>query len=163
MANKRMCPQSVMLKNYVGEVAGVATYATTYLHNVKFIIYRGVSTPVQGRGESDTAKLYIFDDILFAADDSGTEVQYLPHEEWVQLEDKSGYWTLSLDGDDFIHEVFYDIKETGSTIVGEAYPGVSFVGEGKAAPHYGTKFRIKGVKRLKQGSRRLWHFEVDCG
>ena len=139
MASKRMCPQSVLLYNYVGEVSGRATYITTYLHNVKCIVYRGVSTPMQGRGENDTSKLYIFDDILFAADENNTEVQYLPYEEWRKLDDKTGYWTLSPEGDDFYYEV-------------SDFP-----------PHIGKKFKVVGFKRLDQGSPRMVHFEVDGG
>lgn len=101
MASKRMCPQSVTLYNYVGEVNRRATYVVTYLHNVKCIVYRGVSSSIQGRGEADTSKLYIFDDILYAANEKNEEVQYLPHKEWAVLDDKTGYWTLSPDGEDF--------------------------------------------------------------
>lgn len=139
MASKRMCPQSVLLYNYVGEVNGRATYQPTYLHNVKCIVYRGISTSNQGRGENDQSKLYIFDDILYAANEKNKEVQYLPHEEWVKLEDKSGYWTLSPDGDDF----YFDVSDS--------------------LPHPGKKFKIVGFKRLDQGSPRLVHFEVDGG
>lgn len=159
MASKRMCPQSVMLYNYVGEVNRKATYVKTYLHNVKCIVYRGVSTSLQGRGEADTAKLYIFDDILFAANESGKEVQYKPHEEWAKLVDKSGYWTLSPDGDDF----FYDMEEGEPTISGQANAGDVFAGQGSSPNYYGKRFKIKGFKRLDQGNPRLIHFEVDAG
>lgn len=101
MASKRTCPQSVELHNYVGEVNGKATHAVYLLHNVRNVAYRGVSFSMQGRGEADTAKLYIFDDILFATNEKGDEVQYMPHEEWKKLDDKSEYWTLSPEGKDF--------------------------------------------------------------
>lgn len=157
MASKRMCTQSVMLCNYVGEVDGVATYNKTYLHNVKCIIYHGVSTSKQGRGDNDTSKLYIFDDILFAANEAGEEVQYLPYEEWLRLSDKSGYWTLNPNGDDF----YYDVNENKDTISGETEAGTAFAGQGLSYFSNITKFRIVGFKRLDQGSRRLVHFEVD--
>ena len=140
MASKRMCPQTVVLHNYVGEVNGRATYAVTYLHNVKCIAYRGVSSPAQGRGEANTSKLYIFDDILYAANENNREVQYMLYEDWKQLEDKSGYWTLNPEGDDF----YYETKEDHVT-------------------PYGRKFKVKGFKRLDQGSPRMVHFEVDGG
>lgn len=140
MASKRMCPQSVALYNYVGEANGRATYAVTYLHNVRNVVYRGVSSSAQGRGDADTSKLYIFDDILFATNEKGKEVQYKPHEEWVKLTDKSGYWTLSPDGDDF----YYDIDHDATT-------------------YHGKKFKVNGFKRLDVGSPRLIHFEVDGG
>ena len=139
MASKRMCPQTVTLYNYVGEVGGRATYIKTYLHHVKCIVYRGADTSMQGRGESDTSKLYIFDDILYAANEAGKEVQYLPYDEWSQLEDKTGYWTLSAEGDDF----YVDGECSGEL------------------PTQTKKFRIAGFKRLDQGSPRLVHFEVD--
>jgi hypothetical protein len=148
-----------MLYNYVGEVNGRATYAVTYLHNVRNVVYRGVASSGQGRGEADTSKLYIFDDILFAANEKGEEVQYITHEEWVKLDDKSGYWTLSHDGDDF----YYDVEELEPTVAGVAVVGNSFTGEGTAAPYHGRKFRVKGFERLDVGSRRLVHFEVDGG
>ena len=139
MATKRMCPQSVTLYNYVGEVGGRATYIKTYLHNVKCIVYRGADASTQGRGESDTSRLYIFDDILYAANEAGMEVRYLPYEEWFKLENKAGYWTLSSDGDDFY-------------VDGECSDEL---------PKKTKRFRIKGFKRLDQGSSRLVHFEVD--
>lgn len=139
MASKRMCPQTVTLYNYVGEVGGRATYVKTYLHNVKCIVYRGADSSMQGRGENDTSMLYIFDDILYAANESGVEVQYLPYDEWKNLESKDGYWTLSTDGDDF-------------------YVDGEFVDE---LPRKTKKFRIVGLKRLDQGSPRLVHFEVN--
>lgn len=159
MATKRMCQQTVMLYNYVGEVNGRATYVVTYLHNVKCIVYRGASPSSQGRGENDTARLYIFDDILIATNEKGEEVQYKPHEEWSLLENKSGYWTLNHDGDDF----FYDCEEQEHTVVGEAVAGNFFAGQGIAAPHHGRKFKVIGFKRLDYGSRRIQHFEVDGG
>lgn len=157
MASKRMCSQTVMLYNYVGEVNRRATYVVTYLHNVKCIVYRGVSPSTQGRGETDTSKLYIFDDVLYAVNEYGEEVQYKPYEEWKLLEDKRGYWTLSHEGDDF----YYDCEEHEPTVVGEAVVGNYFVGQGVAAPRYGRKYKITGVKRLDYGSPRLVHFEVD--
>lgn len=108
-----MCPQSVELHNYVGEVNGKATYAVYLLHNVRNVAYRGVSFSMQGRGEADTAKLYIFDDILFATDEKGKEAQYMPHEEWKKLSDKSGYWTLSPEGKDFYYSDAGKFKVTG--------------------------------------------------
>lgn len=139
MASKRMCPQTVTLYNYVGEVGGRATYVKTYLHNVKCIVYRGTATSMQGRGESDTSKLYIFDDVLFATNDAGKEAQYLPYEEWLKLEDKSCCWTLNTEGDDFY-------------VDGECF---------EELPKKTKRFRIAGFKRLDQGSPRLIHFEVD--
>lgn len=138
MATKRMCPQTVMLYNYVGEVDDRASYAVTYLHNVKCVSYRGINPTTQGRGEADTAKLYIFDDILYAADTEGNEVQYMVYENWKKLDKKTGYWTLNPDGYDFFYE-------------------------GDTLPHTGPKFKVNGFKRLDQGSRRLVHFEVDGG
>lgn len=141
MASKRMCPQTVTLYNYVGEVGGRATYVKTYLHNVKCIVYRGASTSMQGRGEGDTSKLYIFDDILYAEGASNTEVSYLPHDEWLKAENKDSYWTLNTAGDDFY-------------VDGEC---------SDAYPRREQKFKIAGFKRLDQGSPRLVHFEVDGG
>lgn len=139
MASKRMCPQTVTMYNYAGEVNDKASYVKTYLHHVKCIVYRGADSSIQGRGETDASKLYIFDDILFAADSSGHEVQYISPEEWQRLSDKTGYWTMSTDGDDFY-------------VDGECPEDY---------PRKEKKFRIAGIKRLDQGSRRMVHFEVD--
>jgi len=159
MASKRMCPQSVVLYNYVGEVNRRASYAITILHNVRNIVYRGAASSGQGRGEADTSKLYIFDDILFATNEKGEEVQYKPYEEWVKLIDKGKYWTLSPDGDDF----YYDIDNDTPTISGSATAGAAIAGEGNVSTYYGKKFKVKGFKRLNVGSPRLAHFEVDGG
>lgn len=144
MAGKRMCPHSVRLHNYVGEVDGRATYAVSYLLNVHCASYRGASSSSQGRGEDDTATLYIFDDILKAVDANGNELRYVPHEDWIGLEQKSGTWTLSPDGDDFFYEI--DAEQ-----------------EIPAAALRSKKFRVLGFRRLKQGSHRMWHFEVNGG
>ena len=139
MASKRMCPDTVTLYNYIGEVGGRATYIKTYLQNVKCIVYLGVGTSTQGRGESDTSMLYIFDDMLYAVNEDGEEVQYMPYEEWLKLEDKAGYWTLNFDGDDFY-------------VKGERIDAI---------PKKTKKFRIVGFKRLDQGRPRMAHFEVN--
>ena len=124
---------------YAGEVNDRATYVRVILYSVKCSVYRGASISGQGRGENDSAKLYIFDDVLYAEDESRTEVTYIPYEEWLALSSKDGYWTLNPCGDDF------------------------FV-EGECTDKYPKnckKFRVAGFKRLEAGSRRMWHFEVD--
>ena len=144
-----MTPDSIALYNYAGEVDRRATYLVSYLSNVKCLVHSGATPSSQGRGERDTATLYIFDRSAIATDASGNELKYIPYEQWACTEDKSGYWTLSPDGDDYFYPADKDADR----------PCCS----GRAAPLPSKRFKINGFSRLKQGSPRMWHFKVVGG
>ena len=148
-----------MLYNYVGEVDRRATYFVSYLSNVKCIIHTGASPSSQGRGERDSATLYIFDRSVIATDASGNELRYIPYDQWACTDDKSGCWTLSPDGDDY----FFIADQECATKAGIAKSGESFASTGRAAHLPSKRFKINGFSRLKQGSPRMWHFKVVGG
>ena len=136
MASRRILVDTVELYNYIGEVDDVATFQKSIIHNCYCETKVGISkkgrTP---KSSQDKARLYIFDKGSKVCSPDGRERTYMPHKQFMALtaEEKALYWTLCDEGDDYILK--------------DGYHG---------------KFKITGFSYLKNGSQRMWHYEVDA-
>lgn len=136
MASRRILVDTVDLYNYIGEVDDVATFQKTVIRNCYCEVKVGIGrTKDSSRTPQDRARLYIFDKGSTACSPEGVERSYLPYEQFMALdaESKASYWTLCDEGDDYILKAGYQ-----------------------------HKFKIIGFSYLKNGSQRMWHFEVDA-
>ena len=124
---------TVILHNSLGEIDDEVTYQDTILTRCYCPSSNGMELTNQGKKSNNSAKLYLFDYKTEARSVNGSVRKYLPYDEWLKLDDKSRYWTLSEKGDDF-----FTIK--GST----------------------NWLRIFKFSHKKAGSRRMWHFEVEA-
>ena len=132
MASRRILRDTVSLFNYVGEVNGDATYQETILTVCYCPLNEGADLNMQGRKANDSARLYTFDRQTVATSVSGAKRTYLPHEQWEKEDDKSPYWTLSDEGQDYF-------KKQGAE----------------------RQLRVVGFSHKVNGTPRMWHFEVD--
>ncbi|MBQ2973330.1 MAG: hypothetical protein IJE19_03150 [Clostridia bacterium] len=130
MASKRLLKDTVVIKNYIGEVNDTATYQETILEHCYCPCNYGVGTDGHGRNSIDNTRLYIFDCKTVAKSSDGKKRSYLPYQSWILSESKEDYWTLNDAGDD------YFVKE-------------------------GVEFCIIDFSYKNEGTRRMWHFEVD--
>lgn len=129
---KSMKPHTVRLFNFLGEINDVASYQEAVIKHCYCNVDDGVTSSTAGVTTDDTARLYIFKrDAQITASD-GTPMRYLPFDEWNNLANKTGYWTLNPNGKDY------------------------FVVKGRT-----NRLRIKRFSDKEIGSRRMWHFEVD--
>ncbi len=133
MASRRILRDTVVLANYIGEVNDVATFQYTTLKNVYCYSDDGVAVDNNGRRGNDSAHLYIFDTVSIGWDNNGNPRKYLPYELWRALQDKSGFWTLYDGGKDTFYKVGNPEKS----------------------------YRVTSFSKLKNGSPRMWHFEVN--
>ena len=133
MASRRLLTHTVELFNYIGEIDDEATYQKTILRFCYCPSKRGVDVIGHGKVSQDEAKLYIFDVGTLAESEDGHSRSYLPFHEWEVAEDKTPYWTLNGEGDDFFKVV--------------------------GAP---DKLKITDFSRKSTGTRRMWHFEVTA-
>lgn len=133
MASRRILKHTVRLYNYTGEVDDKATYQETVLRYCYCPTNDGISNGLHAQRPSESARLYVFDYKTVAESTEGQRRSYLPYAQWVQLEDKSAYWTLNDSGDDF------------------------FIKQGSTDKHEITTFSHKDI-----GTRRMWHFEVNA-
>ena len=131
MASRRLLIHTVDLFNYMGEIEDEATYQKTVIRHCYCPRSKGVVN--QGQSANDQAILFIFDCGTIAEDECGNPRTFLPYAEWERAEDKSPYWTISDEGDDFF-------RVAGSP----------------------EKFRITDFSHKQTGSRRMWHFEVNA-
>lgn len=135
MANKRVCPHTVTIYNYLGEDAsGNAQYSPTVLSFVHLHLSRGVSangTP------SDSTRFHFFDDVSTASK------TFVPYDEWQKLpiEKKKQSWTLNAHGLDFL------------------YAGAC---QNEALPQGENLFRITRTVRFEMGRKCLWHWKVEA-
>lgn len=132
MSIHKMLIDTVELYNYVGEVNDEAAYQKTIFKHCYCPLDEGAALNLQGRVPSDSAKLYLFYVTTTAQDENGNFRSYMPYNEWKELEDKTGYWTLSDKGTDHF------IK-TGSQ----------------------KRLRVTSFSMKKTGSMKMWHFEVN--
>ena len=132
MASRRILKDTVVLANYIGEVDDVATYQYTTIKNVYCYEAEGVNVSTIGRRGDDKATLFIFDTVSKAYDSEENKRSYLPYSLWKNLPDKSGFWTIGDEGYDTFRKI------------------------GTDKPH-----RITSFIRLRAGSSRMWHFEVE--
>lgn len=140
MPSNRMLCDTVTLFNYIGEVDYKATYNVTVLTRVCFDKTFGARNSITGKVPADTARLYVFDSKLKARAIDGSKKTYLPYDEWKVLEDKSAYWTLNPDADDFLVE-----GETHITSPSDA----------------SKAYKLNNVARYQRGTKQMWHWEVD--
>lgn len=133
VASLKMLPDTVVLYNYIGEVNDEATYQETVLTRCYCPLNEGADLNLQGKKANNSARLYIFDAKTVARSSEGTARTFLPYHQWKDAADKSAYWTLSDKGTDYI------LKQGGN-----------------------TKLRVIGFAHKKNGSRRMWHYEVDA-
>ena len=131
MSRRRILPDTVTLRNYVGEVDDEAVYQETILTGCYCIVKSGVNHNSFGRKENRSGKLYIFDTDTKAASSTGTARSYVPYDVWITLADKSAYWTLSELGLDYF-------KKAGA-----------------------PELRVVKFSHLVNGTKRMHHFEVD--
>lgn len=131
MASRKLLIHSAKLLNYLGEVDNVAAFQETNLNHCYCPLLFGTGLSSQGRNGNDSTRLYLFDVGTTWTDTSGNTVTYLPYAKWKELADKTGFWTISDKGDDYI-------------VLGD------------------TRLRIVQAIHRKNGSRRMWHWEVDC-
>ncbi len=124
---------TVILHNSLGEIEDEIAYQDTILSFCYCPSSNGMELTNQGNKSNCSAKLYLFDDKTEARSVNGSIRKYLPYEEWLNVTDKSKYWTLSEKGDDFL------------TIKGLT-----------------RRLRIFKFSHKKAGSRRMWHFEVEA-
>lgn len=132
MASRRLLIDAVVLSNYVGEFNDVAAYQKTVLKRCYCTMNVGASPNTQGKKANDSGRLYIFDANTIAVSPEGDMRRYVPYKQWLELEDKSAYWTLSDAGTDYFQ------KEGCS-----------------------QRLKITGFSHKKAGSKRMWHYEVD--
>lgn len=132
MASRRILPDTVVLYNYAGEVNDEAVFQETILTHCYCPINEGADLNMQGRKANNSGSLYIFDAITTAKGSDGSIRTYLPYREWIELDDKSRFWTIS--------DLGYDY----------------FVKHGSEA-----KLRITGFSHKVNGTRRMHHFEVN--
>lgn len=132
MDTKRLLTDTVVLKNYIGEVDDVATYQEAKFVNCYCVVDEGADLNMQGHKANNRGQLYIFDEKTVALSVKGSIMTYKPYQEWLKLSDKRRFWTISDKGTDYFHK-----EGTSQT------------------------FRIIGFKHKQTGSKRMWHFEVD--
>lgn len=132
MPRKSMTPHTVHLFNFVGEVKDVATYQEAVIQNCYCNLDDGVTSINSGRTTNDTARLYIFKRDMKVKSPDGAAMKYLPFEKWMELADKTGYWTINPNDRDY------------------------FVMDGRT-----SRLKVKRFADNEVGSRRMWHFEVD--
>lgn len=132
MASNRILKDTVTLYNYVGEVNDIATYQETILRHCYCTANDGVAHGLHAKRKSETSRLYVFDNKTVAVSPDGVNRTYLPYRQWRELEDKSAYWTLTDNGNDY------------------------FVKQGLNA-----RFEVTAFSHKTAGTRRMWHFEVD--
>ena len=136
MASRRILVDTVELYNYIGEVDDVATYQKSIIRNCYCEVKVGVRrSKDSSRTPQDKARLYVFDRGSQVLSPSGEKRSYLPLDQFMELKanEKSSYWTLCDEGSDYI------LKDG-----------------------YQHKFKITGFSHLKNGSPRMWHYEVDA-
>lgn len=141
MANNRMLSDIITLYNYIGERDMVAQYAVTILYNVFCDTNFGASATMQGKTPQDAARLYVFDSKVCAASIGGSKKQFLPFEEWNELEDKSDFWTFNENEKDFFVLGFSNCENPKEN----------------AKPTYA----ISKAHYFKKGTSRMWHWEID--
>ena len=127
MASRRMLPDTVTLRNFIGEVNDVATYQDSIIKWCYCPMLFSSSVNTQGKVPASNADLYIFDSGSIVMSEDGCRRTYLPSTEWNACENKGSHWTLQ--EDDYI--VFS-----------------------------GSQRCIRSFAYKRQGSRRMWHFEV---
>lgn len=132
MKNHRMLEETVVLYNYIGEVDDRAAYQKTILKHSYCVLNEGTSLGSIGHSTKNTGKLYIFDDKTLAQSEEGRTRSFLPYEQWKYTDDKSGFWTLGDNGNDYFQKVGSD-----------------------------AKLRISGFSRKTTGRKIMWHFEVN--
>ena len=131
MGRNRILKDTVILHNSLGEIEDRNVYQDTILTSCYCPIDEGTDLTNQGKKSNNSAKLYLFDFKTKAKSVNGSIRTYLPYDKWVKLTDKSKYWTLNPNGDDY------------------------FTKEGC------RKVRIIKFSHKVAGSRRMWHFEVE--
>lgn len=136
MPSPRMLPDTVNLFNYVGEVDDVATYQKAIITKCYCSIHDGATPTGNGTAPGNGVTLYIFDRDSRVTNEDGNVLSFIPSEEWDELEDKSGYWTL----------------RDGPT---RDY----FIKSGKF--HDPRQIPIIGYAHLTGGTPRMWHYEVQ--
>ncbi len=132
VASRRMLIDTIVLMNYVGEVNDEASYQQTTLKFCYCYMNEGTDINAKGRKANDSAKLYIFDDRTLAYAEDCSLRTYIPYSEWRKLDDKRKYWTISDCGTDYFRKEDSDCK-----------------------------LKITGFARKAEGTRRMWHFEVN--
>ncbi|MBO5568820.1 MAG: hypothetical protein J6A79_07830 [Clostridia bacterium] len=139
MAGKTVCPHIVTVFNQISNGSRSAQYQATVLYHVHIHHQEG---QISNDAADDALRVHIFDDCVIPADDR-TFVGYQAFEAMDEAE-RLQHWTLSPDGTDYIAE---GESETDS--------------EG-CLPDDVTLYRIKKIGRREMGTKRMWHWKVEC-
>lgn len=127
-----MLEETVVLYNYIGEIDDIASYQKTVLKHCYCVMSKGVSLNSMGHAPRNSGRLYIFDEKTLAQSEDGRTRSYLPYDQWIYTNDKSGFWTIGDCGKDYFQKVGTD-----------------------------EKLKISGFSRKMTGRKTMWHFEVD--
>lgn len=140
MASNTVCPHTVTVFNRIGSDSyRAATYQATTLYHVHIFHQEG---QISSDAANDALRVHIFDDSAIPQDDR-THVSYqsfLTMDEEARLQ----HFTFSPDGEDYIAE-----GESETDVDGHLPDGI-------------TLYRIKKIGRREMGSRRMWHWKVEC-
>lgn len=140
MATRRVLRDNVTIYNYAGEAYNEAVYFVTYLSRVNCSENNSTNFDSHGEKRGNNAKLYFFETYSLATDYDGNKKLYLPYDEWLLLDDKSQYWTICTEGNDYFVVGITD--ESEPPLIDKAY-------------------KISGFSNKRKGTRRMWHMEVD--
>ena len=113
MASRKILPDVVTLINYAGEVNDEAVYQETILTYCYCPTTEGADLNMQGKKAKKSGILYIFDEKTIAKAADGSIRTYKPYDEWVNLDDKSPYWTVGDLGLDYFEKAGSRFRITG--------------------------------------------------
>lgn len=121
MASKRLLIDTVVIKNYVGEINDKATYQETVVERCYCPCGFGAGIDNHGKNSTDNGRLYIFDVKSIAKSPEGKRRTYLPYREWLASASKDNHWTISYNGRDYFvkdnieyHIVGFSHKKSGT-------------------------------------------------
>lgn len=139
MASKTVCPHAVTIFNHIGEESRAARYQATVLYHVHIHHQEG---QLSSDAADDALRVHIFDECAIAQGDR-TFVGYQAFETMGE-EERLQHWTLCPDGTDYVSEGEAETDDEGHL------------------PEGVTLYRIKKIGRREMGSRRMWHWKVEC-
>lgn len=113
MSSKRLLKDTVLLKNYIGEINDVATYQETIFECCYCSCVFGAGIGNHGKNAADSGRLYIFDYKSKAKSINGKVRTFLPYREWLKAKNKDEFWTLSDIGRDFFVKDYTEYRIVG--------------------------------------------------
>lgn len=101
MASRRLLKDTVVIRNYVGEINDRATYQETVIERCYCPCGFGAGIDSHGKNSTDNGRLYIFDSKSIAKSREGKIRKFIPYRDWLKSASKDDYWTISDNGRDY--------------------------------------------------------------